>query len=154
LIIQIFPKDKVKIKFSLNIFFNLIRTFYLLNIRFYWVKYNGFVRIMAHTRFAKNRDIVLGNKVQFGKFCSVSSDVHIGNNVLIAGRVCFVGKHDHKTNVPGTTIWDSPRGDDEITIVGNDVWIGHGATIIAGVKIENGVNNSRIFTFNQRRPSL
>ena len=35
-------------------------------------------------------------------------------------------------------LWDSPRGVDKPTIVGNDVWIGHGAIILGGVKVGNG----------------
>jgi acetyltransferase-like isoleucine patch superfamily enzyme len=92
---------------------------------------------MSNTRFAK-RDIVIGHKVQFGHYCSIASDVHFGNNILLAGRVCFVGKNDHKYDIPGQYIWDGERGKDGITIVEDDVWIGHNTTIIAGVTIGKG----------------
>lgn len=132
------PKGVSKPKFVINYLVNTLRTWYFFHLKFPWVKYNGFVRVMSHTRFAKNRNITLGNKVQFGKLCSVSTDVEIGNNVLIAARVCFVGKYDHETHIPGLAIWDSPRGTDEVTKVEDDVWIGHGSIILAGVRIGKG----------------
>jgi acetyltransferase-like isoleucine patch superfamily enzyme len=49
--------------------------------------------------------------------------------------VAFVGRDDHITNIPGTIIWNSGRGDSQKTYKGNDVWIGHGAIIVAGVHI-------------------
>lgn len=49
-----------------------------------------------------------------------------------------VGKDDHLFNIIGKTIWNSPRGDSFKTVIGNDVWIGHGAIIIAGVHIGDG----------------
>ena len=131
------PKGYSRFSFTLRYIFNIMRTWYIFHIRFPWVKYTGFVRVMAHTGFAK-RNITIGNNVQFGKYCSVISDLTVGNNVLIAGRVSFIGKHDHITHIPCCTIWDSPRGDDDITIVKDDVWIGHNSTIIAGVKIHEG----------------
>ncbi|MDP1817335.1 MAG: acyltransferase [Leadbetterella sp.] len=131
------PKGASKVNFILRFYFNIFRTWYLFNIKFYWVKYKGFVRVMAETRFAK-RNIEIGDRVQFGQFCSVSTDVIFGNNILIAGRVGFVGKNDHGYDVPGQYIWDGDRGQDGVTVVEDDVWIGFSSTIIAGVTIGKG----------------
>lgn len=131
------PKGTSKLKFSVKYVLNYLRTWYFFNIKFPWIKYNGFVRVMKYTRFAK-RDIIIGNRVQFGKYCSISSDVHFGNHILLAGRVALVGKNDHLYNNPGEYIWDGKRGDDGITKIQDDVWIGHGCTIIAGVNIGKG----------------
>lgn len=79
-----------------------------------------------------------GHHVQMGPHCHVSADIHFGNYVLCAAHVSFVGKNEHSYHYPGETIWNSPRGTDAPTIVGNDVWIGHGAIIIGGVKIGEG----------------
>ncbi|HIJ94752.1 MAG TPA: hypothetical protein HPP94_03230 [Desulfuromonadales bacterium] len=57
---------------------------------------------------------------------------------VIARSVAFVGRDDHRTDIVGTKIWDSPRGDNFKTIIEDDVWIGHGAIIIAGVRIGSG----------------
>jgi acetyltransferase-like isoleucine patch superfamily enzyme len=68
----------------------------------------------------------------------VQSDLHIGDSVLLAGRVSFVGRDDHRTDCVGLTIWDSPRGDTGRTIVEDDVWVGYGAIVLAGVRIGRG----------------
>jgi acetyltransferase-like isoleucine patch superfamily enzyme len=131
------PKGASKINFLLRYAMNIIRTWYLFNIKYPWVKYEGFVRVMPCGLFVK-RDIRIGHNVQFGRGTWVASDVHFGNNILIAARVNFVGRNDHIYDIPGITLWDSPRGEDEITIVGDDVWIGTSAIILAGVKIKRG----------------
>lgn len=131
------PKGIGRNQFVLRYFFNHLRTWYLFHIKFPWIKYEGFVRVMANTRFAK-RDIKIGDNVQFGQYCSVSMDVHFGNNILLAGRVSFVGKSDHAIDIPGQLIWDGKRGDDGIAIVEDDVWIGYNVTIVGGIKIHKG----------------
>ncbi|MGY3213781.1 acyltransferase [Mucilaginibacter sp. HD30] len=131
------PNGAGKFIFTLRYIFNILRTWYIFHIRYPWVKYDGFVRVMAHTSFAK-MDIELGHHVQFGNYCNVASDVKIGNYVLMAGRVCFVGKNDHDFSQPGKYIWQGERGEDGTTIVEDDVWIGHNAIVIAGVTIGKG----------------
>lgn len=132
------PKGSSKLNFILRYYFNMIRTWYLFHIKFPHVKYKGFVRVMAYTRFAKGMKIEIGNNVQFGKYCSIASDVIFKNNILIAGRVCFVEKHDHEYQIPQTYIWNSKRGDSGISIIEDDVWLGNNVTIIGGVTIGKG----------------
>ncbi|WBL22043.1 acyltransferase [Zunongwangia sp. HRR-M8] len=132
------PVGSSKLKFALNHFLNVFRTWYVFNFKFPFVKYNGFVRVMKDVRFAKGRKIVLGHKVQIGKGSRVATDLILGNHVLIAGNVSFVGRNDHTFTEPGISMWDAPRGKDEMTYVGNDVWVGNGAIILAGVKISSG----------------
>jgi len=131
------PNGASKLNFFLRFFFNKLRTWYLFNWKFPWVKYNGFVRVMKHTSFA-HMDISMGNNVQFGEYCNVSCNVNFGNNILMAGRVCFVGKNDHEFDVPGRLIWDGKRGDDGYCVVEDDVWIGHGSIIVGGITICKG----------------
>jgi len=131
------PKDSKKFNFAIRYLFNHIRTWYFFNIIYPWVKYSGFVRIMAHTNFAK-RKILIGNNVQFGQYCNVSNDVEFGNNILLAGRVCIIGRQDHSFDVPGVLIWDSKRKEEKPTIIEDDVWIGHNSTIIGGIRIGRG----------------
>ena len=115
--------------FSIKYLLNTLRTWYLFHLKFPWVKYKGFVRVMAYTRFAK-RKIELGHHVQFGKYCSVAANLTTGNYVLFAGRISFVGGNDHQIDIPQSTIWESPRGDERDIVVGNDVWVGNGCTIL------------------------
>lgn len=132
------PNGAGKWSFTLRYLFNIFRSWYIFHVRYPWVKYHGFVRVMGGTHFAQNMDVVIGNNVQFGNDCNVSSNVHFGNNVLMAGNVQFVGKHDHTFSVPGVTIWDGERGDNGTTMVGDDVWIGASSIIISGVTIGMG----------------
>lgn len=123
--------------FLLRYYINIIRTWCYFHLRWPWVKYNGFVRVMKGTSFARF-DITLGDNVQFGDYCNVAAPVHFGNNVLCAGRVCFVGKHDHSFDVPGQTIWQGQRLDAEVSIIDDDVWLGHRVTVVGPVHIGCG----------------
>lgn len=131
------PRGTNKLNFTLRYIINILRTWYLLNIRFPWVEYHGFVRIMSHTKFAK-RKIVLGHNVQFGKYCSITSDLFVGNNVLFAGRVCCLEGNDHITSIPEKTIWESPRGESKPIKIEDDVWIGNGVMLLGGITIGKG----------------
>ncbi len=132
------PNGCNKYSFIARYLFNIFRTWYLFHFRYPWVQYKGFIRIMKGTSFAQNMDVKIGNNVQFGEYCNIASNVYLGNNILIAGKVSFVGKHDHTFNIPGQTIWAGERGDNGITIVEDDVWIGTGSIIISGVTIGKG----------------
>jgi acetyltransferase-like isoleucine patch superfamily enzyme len=88
--------------------------------------------------WSPRRKVRLGDYVQFGKGCLVQADLTIGNKVLIARDVAFIGRDDHRVDIVGKTIWDSGRGDRFETVVEDDVWIGHGAIIMAGVVIGRG----------------
>lgn len=121
---------------------NSVRAFYMLNIRRSWVNWGGIktlVRIPRSTAIqSPHKDVTIGDRVQFGPNCRIQCDIVFGNSILMAANVQFIGKDDHITNIPGKTIWNSGRGDSQKTHVGNDVWIGNGAIIIAGVTIGDG----------------
>jgi acetyltransferase-like isoleucine patch superfamily enzyme len=122
---------------------NYIRSWYMLRCRYSFVKAHlkcsGIIRIPTSTViWSPHKDVKLGNHVQFGPRCIIQCDLEIGNHVLIASCVSFIGHDDHITYIPGKTIWESGRGDSKKTFVGNDVWIGHGAVIVAGVTIGDG----------------
>ena len=127
-----------KKSFILNYLYNVFRTWFKLNIVFPWVKYHGFERIGKHVEFYKGMKIELGENVQFGPYCVVSSDVKFGNNILMAGHVYYIGKNDHTINVPGQLIWNGERGLDTTTIIEDDVWIGYNAIILGGVHVGQG----------------
>jgi acetyltransferase-like isoleucine patch superfamily enzyme len=120
-------------------FANRLRTIAYFALRAPWVKRSGFVRIPWSVKmWSPHRDISLGDRVQFGPDCFVQCDLAVGNDVLIASRVAFVGRDDHRFDLVGCTIWDSPRGDTHRTVVHDDVWIGHAAIIVAGVEVGEG----------------
>lgn len=131
------PKDSNKVIFVLRYIMNILRSWYYFHFRYPWVKYKGFVRVMPHCHIIR-RDIVFGNNVQLGRGTWLISDVHFGNNILVAGQVSFVGRNDHTYSIPCVCMWDAPRGKDDVTLVEDDVWIGTGAIIVAGVKLGKG----------------
>ena len=81
------PKGAGMTTFAIRYIMNIVRTWYLFHLKYPWVKYNGFVRVMAHTTFARGMKISIGHNVQFGEYCNIASDVVFKNNILIAGRV-------------------------------------------------------------------
>lgn len=131
------PDGINRFNFLLRLLFNYLRTYYLFKVKFPWVKYQGFVRVMKGTEFAK-MDIKIGKQVQFGQYCSISCDIVFGNYILVAGNVGFVGKVDHTFNEPEKLIWEGIRIKSSPTIIEDDVWIGHGTIITGGVKIGRG----------------
>nr|WP_257666568.1 acyltransferase [Parapedobacter tibetensis] len=99
----------------------------------------GFVRIPLSTSlWAPKRIITFGKNVQLGPNCVINCDIKFGNNILIAQQVSFIGRNDHIYNTKGVSIWDAPRGKDDVTIVEDDVWIGHGVIVLAGTVIKQG----------------
>ena len=117
---------------------NFVRTWYKFHIMFPWVKYDGFVRVMKGVNFGKGMDIRISDRCQFGIYSDIASNAHFGRNVLVSGGVLFVGRRDHSFDDPYKTIWQGNRGDNGITVVEDDVWIGAGAIILSGVKIGRG----------------
>jgi len=88
--------------------------------------------------WSPHRHIILGNNVGIGSRCLFLSDIEIGDKVLIATNVAFINSDDHNYDIVGKTIWDSGRGDKYKITIEDDVWIGHGAIIIAPVRIGRG----------------
>lgn len=122
---------------------NFVRTWYMLRWRYPFVKVpmecGDIIRVPFSTSiWSPHKDVTLGHHVQFGPRCIIQCDMEIGDYVLMASHVSFIGRDDHITTIPGRFIWNSGRGDCHKTIVGNDVWIGHGAIILAGVTIGDG----------------
>jgi len=78
-------------------------------------------------------------KLIIGKYCSIARNV----TIILGGnhRIDWVTTYPFKAfnHSFGNTIeikdYHISKGD---VVIGNDVWIGHGATILSGVKIGNG----------------
>ena len=118
---------------------NFLRSCWRFRIFQRWITVKGMVRIHHTVHLnSPNRHMVFGDRVQMGPYGHVSCDIEFGNSVLCAAYVSFIGRREHATNLPGVLVWDAPRGKDDVTIVGNDVWIGHGAIVLAGITIGDG----------------
>jgi len=118
---------------------NWLRTQLYFLSRGRWVRRKGFVRMPWSVRiWSPHRDVEFGQRVQFGPRCVIQCDISFGDDVLVAGEAAFVGRDDHRIDVPGKTVWESPRGDSFKTVVEGDVWIGYRAMVLAGVRIGRG----------------
>lgn len=80
-----------------------------------------------------------GAGLTIGRYCSIAANVTIllGGNHRTEWITTYPFGHVHIDRLGGEGIVGNPfsRGDVEI---GNDVWIGHGATILSGVSIGHG----------------
>ena len=118
---------------------NSLRTFYLFKVRYRWLKRSGFVRIpLSVSIWSPDRKVSFGHRVQFGPRCTIQTNISFADSVLVAGEVAFIGRHDHRIDMVGNTVWGSPRGKCEGIVVGDDVWIGWRATVLDGVTIGRG----------------
>jgi acetyltransferase-like isoleucine patch superfamily enzyme len=118
---------------------NWLRTELYFVVRCRWACRRGLVRVPWSVRiWAPSKIIEFGDCVQFGPRCAIQCDIRFGDHVLVAGDVAFVGRNDHRYDIVGKTIWESPRGMAGVTTVEEDVWIGHGAIVLSGVTIGRG----------------
>lgn len=122
-----------KIKFKLN--------------RKKWRKVNGHNRTSPMNVFPM--DLVSVGKKTYGNLYVLAfnrdSKLEIGHFCSIAPGVTFILSADHPTDkvstfpfkvkIMGEALEGTSKGD---IIVGDDVWIGYGATIMSGVKIGQG----------------
>lgn len=109
----------------------------LIYLRIRWgvkVPSSTFVQLHQKKLF---RDLVLGHYSFIGYGCTIYPRVSIGDYVLIAPEVRIVGG-DHFIYRVGTPIIFSGRDKIYRTVIEDDVWIGTGAFIKAGVKIGVG----------------
>lgn len=83
------------------------------------------------------RDLVADDYVFLGPGCSIPPLVQIGRYTMLAARVAIVGD-DHNHEEPDVPMQFSGRPPQRHTEIGADVWIGHGATVLRGVRIGDG----------------
>ena len=81
---------------------------------------------------------ILANKYSYiGPNCSIPPNVSIGKYTMLAPNVSILGG-DHIFNNPNSPIIFSGRPEMPKTVIGEDVWIGASAIIMAGISIGNG----------------
>lgn len=99
------------------------------------------------TVFYAPNSMTIGENVYIGKYCSLETDIEIGNDVLIGNNVGLIGKYDHDYSCLGKSIKDSPwigdsnyqfKGKGLKILIENDVWIGYGSVVVSGVHIGRG----------------
>lgn len=105
----------------------------------------GTIKINKHTEVLDFAMILTyGGSIEIGENCSINpmsmlyghGNLRIGNNVLIAGG-CMLIPANHvysRIDVPINNQGLSKRG----IVIEDDVWIGHGCSILDGVTIRKG----------------
>lgn len=94
------------------------------------------VRLGRHLFVFPNR-VRLGARVYIGAGSYLDGDITIGNDVMLANNVAIVGG-DHRYQDVGMTMFAAPREHWKPTVVGDDVWLGHGTIVLNGLTIGRG----------------
>lgn len=82
-------------------------------------------------------DFRTGAHTYLGRRCWIGPRVTVGRYVMFASEVMVLGG-DHRFDLPGVPMMCSGRPEMPVTSIGDDVWIGYRAVIMAGVKIGRG----------------
>ena len=99
------------------------------------------------TVFYAPNQIIIGENVYIGKYCTFNADIEVADDVLVGNNVGLIGKYDHDFSCIGKSIKDSPwigdsdynfKGKNKKIIIERDSWIGYGVIIVTGVKIGKG----------------
>jgi acetyltransferase-like isoleucine patch superfamily enzyme len=99
------------------------------------------VTVGDYTYFDRHISLALftpDDRIEIGKFCSLAKDVTIfgGGNHIMTRATTFPFKWLSAEVEPEERYIDAASKGK--TIIGHDVWVGYGATIMSGVKIGNG----------------
>ena len=86
-----------------------------------------------------NRTVSFGDYVYVNNDAYFSGNIEIGHFVQFAANVAIVGG-DHRYDIVGVPMRFSGRTDKKklLTVIEDDVWIGHCVTIMAGARIGRG----------------
>lgn len=125
----------------------LLRDWLLVNFKYskydIGTNFHSGIRVRLWAKYT----LKIGSNFYIGRDSFIETDCIIGNNVIFGNRVAIVGKYDHhyqQVGVPirlASAIRDkdySWKGLSLTTVIGNDVWVGYGATIMQGVTINDG----------------
>lgn len=84
-----------------------------------------------------SRDFRADEYVYVGPGCRINPGVSVGRYSMVGPDVQIVG-NDHVFDRPGVPVIFSGRPAFRQTVIGKDVWIGAGATVLCGVRIGDG----------------
>ena len=79
-----------------------------------------------------------GDNVYIGQYSYIAPNTKLGNFCMLSDYINIIGS-DHNYKIAGTpTILAGRPNKKPITIIKDDVWIGHGVTIMRGITIGEG----------------
>jgi acetyltransferase-like isoleucine patch superfamily enzyme len=110
-------------------------------------KFGSDLHVGSGSRMWAPERLEIGDHTYIGHEVFIETNCRIGRYVLIANRVGLVGRRDHDfrtLGVPvrfghwiGSALSPSPFRADGV-VVGDDVWLGYGVTVLSGVNIGRG----------------
>jgi len=108
------------------------------------VTYGNSCRVALGARVSSAHGLAIGNFVAIGRRATIEVAGSIGDFSVLATDVRIIGRRDHSIHEVGVPVlfseWVGDRAltpDDQV-IIGRDVWVGAGATILSGVAIGEG----------------
>jgi acetyltransferase-like isoleucine patch superfamily enzyme len=108
-------------------------------VRYPWLEHGKNFHCQWSTLFRNPRRFAkFGDRCSLGNRCLVLAEIETGDDVMIASHVGLVSRNDHIYDVVGQTIRASGTGPAERIVIDSDVWIGHGSTLIAPLRIGRG----------------
>jgi len=87
---------------------------------------------------SKKNKIKIGKNFYMGNYCDLSSNLVIGDDVLVGSKVSFVGGDHRIDNIGDELIRNSGREKLQTTVIEDNVWIGTSSVILQGVIIASG----------------
>lgn len=123
-----------------------LRTFYALLGASKYLSFGANLHLCSKVRLWAPDFIDIGNNVYIGKNTIIECNARIGNATLIANCVQLVGRHDHNYKQLGVPVRFSNWVGDikpsdrvvESVDIGDDVWVGAGAILLAPLKVGKG----------------
>lgn len=106
----------------------------------------GGIRIGADVLIARSTIIQCkSGPISIGDGCSIGSQsllssaggIRIGRHVLVAGK-CYLGGGRYKTDLTGVPMMRQDLYSQGPVVIGDDVWLGAGVTVLDGVTIGSG----------------
>ena len=93
-------------------------------------------RIQRHVYIGNGEEIRIGDNCQINERVRMDN-VHIGNHVMIAREVVFLGK-THNSESTELSMAEQGIKDDFLTVVEDDVWLGMRSIIMPGIRVGRG----------------
>lgn len=81
--------------------------------------------------------VSIGENFYMGNRCNIGASITIGRDVLFASNVAVVGG-DHRIDGIDVPIRLAGREPELMTVIEDNVWIGHGAIIMRGIRVHQG----------------
>ena len=88
--------------------------------------------------FTRRHKVRAGDHLLLQRGAQLASNINIGNNVMIGPYVAFVGGEHKFEGIGSQSMRHAGVQEYKLTTVEDDVWIGYGSIIMAGVTIGKG----------------